>query len=99
MIDRHRTVQGIDFEWDMGKALNNQAKHGISFESACDVFFDPFLISLDDEIKNGEVRYTAVGMTTAWQLLYIIYVWRGDSIRLISARGATAYERKNYETR
>ena len=99
MINIYRTVQGIGFEWNMGKAFNNQAKHGIPFEIACDVFFDPFLASSDDEVVNGEVRYTAVGMTTEWQLLYIVYVWRGDNIRLISARAATTHERKNYETR
>ena len=99
MIDIHRTVQSIAFEWDMGKAIKNQTKHGVSFEIACDAFFDPFLASLDDEMIDGEVRHTAVGMTTAWQLLYIIYVWRGDSIRLISARFAIAHERKIYENR
>ena len=54
---------------------------------------------LDDEIIDGEVRHTAVGMMTAWQLLYIIYVWRGDNIRLISARFAIVRERKIYENR
>jgi len=99
MIDRYYAVQGIDFEWDVGKAANNQIKHGISFENACEPFFDPFLALLDDEVVDDEVRYAAVGMTTSWQLLYIIYVWRGDNIRLISARIATAHERKSYETR
>ncbi len=99
MIDKYHIIQGIAFEWDMGKALNNQIKHGISFENGCESFFDPFLASLDDELVNGEVRYTAVGMTTAWHLLYVVYVWRGDNIRLISVRIATAHERKQYETR
>ena len=98
-MNTHRTIQGIGFERDENKASNNQTKHGISFEMACNAFFDPFLAALDDEIVDGEVRYTAVGMTTTWQFLYIVYVWRGDTIRLISARPATSHERKTYENR
>ena len=98
-MDIHRTIQGIDFEWDVNKALHNQTKHGVSFEIACNTFFDPFVAALDDEIVDGEIRYTAVAMTTTWQILYIVYAWRGDAIRLISARPATSHERKAYENR
>ena len=89
----------LDFEWDANKASQNQAKHGISFELAGSAFFDPFIAALDDEIVDGELRYTAVAMTITWQILTIVYVWRGDTIRLISARPATSYERKAYENR
>jgi uncharacterized DUF497 family protein len=99
MLNIHHTVQGIAFEWNADKAFHNQIKHGVSFEMACDAFFDPFLTSLDDEMVDGEIRHTAVGMTTSWQILYIVYVWRGDTIRLISARPVTARERRIYETR
>lgn len=99
MTDLRLAIQGIDFEWDTNKAIRNESKHGISFETACNAFFDPFLTAQDDEIISGEVRHTVIGMTTTWQLLYIVYVWRGDSIRLISARFTTTPERKNYENR
>lgn len=98
-MDIQRTIQGIDFKWDANKASHNQTKHGVSFELACNAFFDPFIVTLDDEIINGELRYTAVAMTTTWQILYIVYVWRGDTLRLISARPATSHERKAYENR
>ena len=99
MTDMRLTIQGIDFEWYTNKAIRNERKHEISFETACNAFFDPFLAALDDKIISGEVRHIVIGMTTAWQLLYIAYVWRGDSIRLISARFATTPERKSYENR
>ena len=33
------------------------------------------------------------------RILLVVYTWRGDSIRLISARKATPRERKQYEER
>ena len=98
-MDQQFRLQGIDFEWDQEKAFSNQQKHGISFQNACGVFFDPFVMSLEDEIIEGEERSSVVGVTTDWQILYVVYVWRGDVIRLISARLATSHERKIYESR
>jgi uncharacterized DUF497 family protein len=34
---------GLLFEWDRDKARSNFKKHGVSFEEACEVFFDPLL--------------------------------------------------------
>ena len=36
-------------------------------------------------------------MTESWQLLYIVYVERVDAFRIVSARDASAAERKLYE--
>ncbi len=97
MDERYR-LQGIDFEWDVEKANSNRKKHGISFILACEAFFDPFLVPFDDEIVEGEIRYIVVGMSINWQLLYVVFVWRGDVVRLVSARLATSRERKIYES-
>ena len=35
-------LQGVEFEWDSNKAQSNLDKHGITFEEATEVFFDPF---------------------------------------------------------
>ncbi|MCP4425615.1 MAG: BrnT family toxin [Chloroflexi bacterium] len=98
MIDVSYTLQGINFQWDAGKAANNQIKHGIAFETACSAFFDPFLVSLDDEFIDGGMRHTTIGIPSDWQFLYAVYVWRGDAIRIISARLAANHEKKRYET-
>lgn len=97
-MDQQFRLQGIDFEWDQEKAFNNQQKHGISFQNACGVFFDPFVMSLEDEIIEGEERYFVVGVTSDWQILYVVYVWRRNTVRLISARLATSHERRIYES-
>lgn len=97
-MDVIKTLQGITFEWDSHKAVTNLNKHGVSFEHACEVFFDPFLIVLkDDEFIDGEIREMVIGVTRGWRLLFIVYVMRVDRIRLISARLTTNMERKQYE--
>ena len=51
----------IEFTWDAEKARRNLAKHGVSFEKAKQVFFDPFLIVVEDCEIDGEIRYQAIG--------------------------------------
>ncbi len=91
------TLQGVVFEWDSRKATINLRKHKVRFELACEAFFDPFVCYLDEEIVGLELREKLVGLTTTWLLLHIVYVMRGDVIRIISARKATEEERELYE--
>jgi len=91
------TLHNIPFEWDSRKATANFRKHDISFELACEAFFDPFVYYLKDEIVEGEERETIIGLTTTWQLLYIVYALRDDIIRIVSARLVTNSEREAYE--
>ncbi len=96
-MDVHYTLQGVVFEWDSQKAAVNLRKHKVRFELACEAFFDPFVCYLDEEIVGTELRERLVGLTTAWLLLYVVYVMRGDVIRIISARKVTKAERDLYE--
>lgn len=91
------TLQDIYFEWDHAKASTNFKKHGVSFETACETFFDPFLVTADGGAEQGEIRDALIGMTIEWKLLWVIYVMRGDVVRIVSARPATNPERKRYE--
>ena len=88
---------GQRFVWDLEKASINLDKHGIAFEKACQVFFDPF-VRLEDASDRGEPRSAAIGLTEDWSMLFVVHMWReGDSIRIVSARLATAQERRSYE--
>ena len=87
----------IRFEWDTVKASYNSKKHLVSFESACEVFFDPFLQVVNVEIVEGEQRETVIGLTLDWKTLYVVYVMRDEAVRLISARLTTKTERQKYE--
>jgi uncharacterized protein len=89
-------MRDSDFEWDDAKASQNYAKHGVTFEAACEVFKDPFAIDqLDDRHDYGEERWTILG-TARGRLLFVAYTTRNDSIRIISARSAEPYEEREY---
>ncbi len=96
-MDVQITLHNITFEWNSHKAATNVSKHDVPFQVACEVFFDPFLHYLEDEIVNGEIRETIIGMTENWQLLQVVYVLRENVVRIISTRKATKSERKWYE--
>jgi uncharacterized DUF497 family protein len=83
-----------DFEWDAAKAAANFAAHGVSFEAAKPVFDDPFAIERLDVRRNyGEERFNIIGMVEG-RVLFVAYTMRGDKVRIISARGAEPYERR-----
>jgi len=97
-MDIRYSLQGILFEWDADKATINFTKHQVAFETACEVFFDPFVHVLDEEQHGDEYRETLIGMTLQWNVLCVVYTERqGDIFRLISARPATSIERHSYE--
>jgi uncharacterized protein len=84
------------YEWDETKAGENYAKHGVSFETAKDVFKDPFAIErLDDREDYGEDRFILIG-TAESAVLTVVYTERDGRIRLISARRATKHEQDDY---
>lgn len=85
-----------DFEWDPAKAAENVRKHGVTFDEASAVFRDPFLLdSADERFAYGEQRRTAIGFVQD-TMLVVGYAERGDACRIISARAATARERRLY---
>lgn len=90
-------LNDILFEWETGKASANLKKHSISFESACEIFFDPFLKVAEIEVVDGEKRETVIGLNLEWKTLFVVYVMREESIRLISARIAMKGEKVDYE--
>jgi hypothetical protein len=95
-LDAHFVFAGLRFRWDLEKANSNFAKHGIRFEHACEVFFDPFVHMLD--AAADEAREAALGLTEDWTLLFVVHAVReNEVIRIISARLATPAERRIYE--
>lgn len=96
-MDVRYELQGQLFAWDAAKAAANLHKHHVSFEKACEVFFDPF-VRVVDASDQDESREAAIGLTEDWTPLFVVHVVRlGDKIRIISARKATPSERREYE--
>jgi len=90
-------LHGIGFEWDSRKAASNLRKHAVSFEEACEVFFDP-LVTLVDAATEDEDRDAAIGMTAGSRLLVVVHILREREVfRIISARPAIPAERRLYE--
>lgn len=88
----------LRFEWDPAKAAGNLVKHGVSFEEASTVFADPLgRIADDPRHSTEEPRFVLLGQSERQRLLAVMYTERADTIRLISARGATPRERRAYE--
>ncbi len=96
-MDISYNLGGINFEWDEAKATANFSKHKVSFETACEVFGDPFLVAGDTELIDGEERQTVIGAAANLRLLYIAYTIRDEAIRIISARSVTRPKRNSYE--
>ncbi len=85
-------------EWDPKKAKSNLRKHGVSFEEALTVFYDPLAATFDDmDHSVGEQRLITVGFSSNGRLLFVAHTERGRALRIISARLATAHERKKHE--
>jgi len=84
------------FEWDTNKAIQNEVKHGVSFADTVAVFEDPRALTLRQRVQ-GELRHVTVGMDAFGQVLVVVYTWRGENIRIISARKATRTEIRQYE--
>ena len=89
----------MDVRWDPAKAESNWRKHGVRFSDAEVVLFDPNAVTVEDGRSVGEQRFVSVGVDHRGRLLVVVYVYRAEHIRLISARSATPYERKAYEER
>ena len=86
------------FEWGPGKAAENLAKHGVSFEEAATVFRDVLSATgADPDHSFDEERFVTFGVSTARRILAVAHTDRDDTIRIISARPVTPSERKIYE--
>lgn len=91
----------MKFEWDEDKSVSNYKKHRIRFEEAQTVFLDPYSIEFyDEDNSDSEDRFIRVGISEKLNVLLVVYCERDEKhIRIISARKATAEERKLYEKR
>lgn len=85
--------------WDPNKARLNQLKHGVHFREVEPVFYDPHAILLEDTESIGEARWVVIGLDTKLRLVTVVYCIRTEEIRVVSARKATAAEKRSYEKR
>jgi uncharacterized DUF497 family protein len=77
---------GVEYEWDQEKAAANLRKHGVDFADAALVLEDEHALTINDLYSQDEERFATTGRDPEGRLLLVVYTWRGERIRLISAR-------------
>lgn len=87
----------VRYEWDPEKARQNLEKHGVDFADAVAALEDDLALTQRDPSFEAEERFITMGMDPFSRLLVVVYTWRGERIRIISAREATSRERRQYE--
>ena len=88
--------------WTEAKNRTNKRDHSLSFETAQLVFDDPLALSRQDSHPDGD-RWQTLGAVGS-VILFVVHTWpeldeksEEEIGRIISARLATAHERKTYE--
>ncbi len=87
----------LPFEWNEDKRRANLRKHGVEFADAATAFDDDNAVTMRDEDSEEEERFVTLARDALGRLLVVVYTWREETIRLISARKATRREQKQYE--
>ncbi|NKB24829.1 MAG: BrnT family toxin [Kiritimatiellae bacterium] len=90
----------LHFTWDDAKNKANKKNHEVHFEEAQTVFFDESAMEFFDlEHSRDEDRFLLLGQSFSLRTLMVCHCYRekGDIIRIISARKATAKERRKYQ--
>jgi len=87
----------MNYQWDPKKATSNLRKHGIEFADAVGIFEDDWALTIKEQDVEGEQRFVSIGLDFLGRLIVVVYTYRNDDIRIISARRATKRERKSYE--
>ena len=84
------------FDWDLEKAMINREKHRIGFRDATLVFLDDRRVDGDStRPEHGKARRITTGMVRG-RLMTVVYTFRGDQRRIISARRVRPDERRKY---
>jgi hypothetical protein len=86
-----------EIEFDPRKNRANLEKHGIDLPTAARIWNDVVLEREDDRRDYGETRIVALGAIEG-RVLVVVYTWRGDRRRLISARKANTDESQIYRS-
>ena len=84
------------YEWDEEKRRQNLRKHAVEFADAVSALEDEDALTSPDDDSDEEDRFVTLGANLFGRILVVVYTWRGDMVRLISARKATKREQDDY---
>ncbi len=95
-LRRCTLVHGRWLNGTPAKARQNVRKHDVSFADAVTALEDERALT-ERDVSLEEERWVTMGMDGVGRVLVVVYTWRGENPRLISARNATRRERRVYE--
>ena len=86
----------MEFEFDSAKSMSNLVKHGISFNDVKQLWLDPKVLVIEAR-EAVEPRWIAIACIEDkhWSA---VFTYRGERIRLISARRSRTKEIALYES-
>jgi|SRR3989344_6052846 len=88
----------LSFDWDEGNKDKNWKKHKVFYKEAEEVFFNKPLEIFEDPMHSSlEQRYVIYGFTNKDRKLTVVFTYRRNKIRVISARNQSKKERIIYE--
>ena len=92
------TVSLLFSHKDFSKSDRHLHQHGVSFSEASTVFADPLSRTIPDPLHSEEEdRFVVLGQSGLQHTLVVVHTYRGEVIRIVSARAATSHERRDYE--
>jgi len=83
------------FEWDEAKSDRNLLTRGFDFEHASGIFDNDCLEAEETRRDYRERCFIVIGRVED-AILVVIYTWRGEIRRIVSARPANRKERHAY---
>ena len=83
------------FEWDPEKEATNISKRSLDFTTASCIWASAVVERIDERRDYGEIRIIATGAVDP-HILVVVYTWRDEVRRIISARRANGRERDRF---
>jgi uncharacterized DUF497 family protein len=84
------------FQWDSRKEQGNLRRHHFDFTGASLIWAGPVVEKVDDRREYGEPRIISIG-GAGKNIVVVVYTWRGEDRRIISARRANSREKSLFE--
>lgn len=86
--------------WDEAKRQRVLGEHKVDFKLIEDILEDPFAIYNDDfGHSDTELRYTVIGRTAEYGMVFLVFSYVEAAVRFITARRAENWMVKEYERR
>jgi len=85
-------------DWDAANVAH-VARHGLTPDMVEAALSDPYALERSAGMVGDEERFALIGAADSRRILTVIYTWRSDRIRVVTAYHASSLERRLYRGR